>query len=116
MPRPRKCRRVCGLPAVREFAPSQPGRAAPVELLVEEFEALRLIDHQGLSQQQCSRMMGVSRATVQQIYDRARRLLAKALVEGAPLVIGGGDYRVCQGEGGCGRICPRQVRHSLGKK
>ena len=47
--------------------------------------------------------MEVTRATVQAIYGSARHKLAQALVQGRELVIGGGDFVICTGEGqGCG--------------
>ena len=100
MPRPRKCRMVCRLPGASEFVPLD-GRkdASPIVLTVDEFEALRLIDGEDYSQEQCGEQMHIARATVQQIYETARGKLARALVEGLPLRIEGGDYRLCDGSG-----------------
>ena len=46
MPRPKKCRRVCGLPSCSEFGPAvcERSEALPVLMSVEEYEAIRLID------------------------------------------------------------------------
>ena len=104
MARPRKYRRVCHYPQTLFFSPSegQP-EAAPVQLTVDEYETIRLIDRENLSQEECSIRMGVARTTVQTIYGAARKKLADAIVEGRPLEIGGGDYRLCSGENpGCG--------------
>ena len=111
MPRPRKCRRVCRLPSNRGFTPvsSQEDRE-PIILTVDEFETIRLIDQQELSQEQCGQYMGVARATVQQIYTAARRKLADALVEGLALRIEGGDYRLCENDEECFG-CPGCWRH-----
>ena len=98
MPRPKKCRSVCRLPQVVAFSPENlpdPGQA--VILTIEEYETIRLIDKEGLSQEQCSEQMQVARTTVQQIYATARRKLADVLVDGLPLRIAGGDYRLCSG-------------------
>ncbi len=105
MARPKKCRRVCQLPDTKEFVPA--GKSAcddnAVVLTVDEFETIRLIDHQDLSQEECGANMQIARSTVQGIYNDARRKLAIALVEGRPIRIEGGDYQICDGNGGrCG--------------
>lgn len=112
VPRPRKCRRVCHFPGTLEFAPAGVSpRAEPVVLTVDEYEAVRLIDKEGLSQEECSARMGVARTTVQQIYAAARGKLARFLVDGLPLRIEGGDFRLCGGEGaGCGGCFKRRYR------
>ena len=108
MPRPKKCRRVCGMPGNQRFGPLGCDAGAPVIMAVEEYETIRLIDLEGLTQAQCSAQMGVSRATVQGIYDGARRKLADCLVNGRAVYIEGGDYQVCGSPGGCHRGCPHR--------
>lgn len=111
MPRPQKWRRVCGLPGSARFGPLGGGSCADeiVTMTVDEYEAIRLIDLQGFTQEECARQMGVSRTTAQGIYDCARRKLADALVNGKILVIEGGRYVLCDGSeevrgcGGCRR-------------
>ena len=106
MPRPRKRRNVCSLPQINEFQPIRADGSVRemVVLAVDEYEAVRLIDHEGLSQEECSENMNVARTTAQQIYANARKKIARALVEGLPIRIEGGDYRVCSGTGNfCGR-------------
>ena len=66
-------------------------------LTVDEYECIRLIDHQGFSQEQCAEYMQVSRATAQLIYETARKKLAEALVKGCSILIEGGEYRICYG-------------------
>ena len=107
MPRPSKCRRVCAAPRQAEFGPA--GCACggqPVLLQLDEYEVIRLIDLEGMTQEQCARQMEVARTTVTGIYDSARRKIAQALVEGRRLVIGGGNIRICAGDRrGCGKSC-----------
>lgn len=110
MPRPRKCRKVCHMPKVCNFVPvGQDENQTAVVLTVDEFETIRLIDEQGFSQEECSSYMQVARTTAQAIYNTARAKIATALVEGMPLRIEGGDYRLCEGRedvchcGGCQR-------------
>lgn len=110
MPRPRKCRKVCQMPPIQEFRPvgGSPCHAAVI-LTVDEYEAVRLIDRQGFSQEECSTYMQVARTTVQLIYNSARKKIADALVDGLPLRIEGGEYQLCDGKesycgcGGCRR-------------
>lgn len=109
MPRPRKCRKVCCLPVQDTFCPIgvEYEEERAVIMGVDEYETLRLIDHRGMTQEECGTYMQIARTTVQQMYDDARRKVAKALVEGRPLKIVGGQYRLCSGEetycrcGGC---------------
>ena len=111
MARPRKCRKVCCLPKYNEFIPAH-GREEDQEtivLTVDEYEAVRLIDHENFSQEECSEYMGVARTTVQQIYTLARKKLSQMLVDGKKLEIRGGQYQICDGKeeycgcGGCRR-------------
>ncbi len=97
MARPTKVRRVCSPPRNPSFSPTIKGRGEPIILTMDEYETIRLIDKEGLSQEECSIQLGVGRTTVQKIYDTARKKLAEALVLGLPLKIEGGDFRLCSG-------------------
>lgn len=104
MPRPRKCRKVCRMPVATIFH-ANGGTEESVILTVDEYECIRLVDHQGFSQEQCAAYMQVSRATAQLICESAHQKIAKALVGGFNLRIEGGDYRLCDGQEercGCG--------------
>ena len=116
MSRPRKFRKVCHYPATLAFHPEN-GKGDPVELTVDEYETIRLIDLEGCSQEECSVSMGIARTTVQLIYGSARKKLAAAIVEGRPLYIRGGDYRLCSGEeGACSRSCYKRHYHKTYEK
>ncbi len=94
--RPRKCRFIRESPSVRFFKP----RAIPlcdldvVTLKDEEWEAIRLIDYDGLDQLTAAQHMKVSRPTFSRVLARGRAAVAKALAEGCALAIEGGDARL----------------------
>ena len=96
MSRPRKWRRVRGLPANRRFGPldPRPHHEESVIMTVEEHETLRLIDLEGMNQEECAMQMDVARTTAQGIYYEARKKLADALINGKILIIEGGNYRL----------------------
>ena len=109
MPRNAKCRRVCQMPAHDRFSPEQPTGQDTILLTVEEYEAIRLMDYLGLTQEETAVRMDVARTTVQRIYAQARQKLAAFLVEGRPLQISGGSYSLCghQKTHCCGHPCGR---------
>lgn len=63
-----------------------------VFLLFEEFESIRLTDYENLTQEEAAEKMNISRPTFTRIYEKARKNIAKAFVEGKAIVIKGGDY------------------------
>lgn len=97
MARPRKWRRVCALPQVDKFGPIDLSKdiSESIIMTVEEYETIRLMDLEGLNQEQCANNMEVARSTVQRIYDSARKKIANTLVNGKTLKIEGGDYKLC---------------------
>ena len=96
MPRPPIERSVGGVPRVTLFKPAGvPGRELEqLQLAVDELEAIRLVDLEGLSHQSAAEAMGVSRQTVGRVLERGRAKVAEALVGGKAILIGGGQYRV----------------------
>lgn len=95
MARPQKPRKVCFHPSCTDFV-TQAESGEVITMALDEYETIRLIDFEGLSQDECARQMEVARTTVQAIYARARRKLAQYLVQGTRLKIAGGDVRLCQ--------------------
>ena len=95
MSRPRIKKFVCDEPKFKEFNAKDSMEECSTCLTIEEFEAVRLIDLEEMSQEECSVQMQVSRPTVQILYSNARRKIAEFIVNGKGLVIDGGDYRLC---------------------
>ncbi len=96
MPRPLKCRRVALLPNVTYFKPAGiPLRALDeVRLSVEEAEAIRLKDLEGLEQEQGAERMNISRPTFQRVLASARQKIANALLNGKAIRIEGGNFEI----------------------
>ena len=95
MPRPQKPRLVEFVPTVTYFKP--PG--IPLSMLdevrvgVDELEALRLKDMEGLEQEECAGRMDLAQSTFQRILSAARGKLTRAIVEGKAIRIEGGKYK-----------------------
>jgi len=87
-------RKVLNPPVIKGFKPYGPESGKlnlePVNLLYEEYEALRLCDYDRSNHQQASLMMGVSRPTFTRIYASALQKIAVAFVEGRQISIEGG--------------------------
>ena len=66
MARPCKARRICAMPGCRRFGPDEPcADAACVTMKLDEYEAVRLIDLEGLTQEACAVRMDIARTTAQ---------------------------------------------------
>jgi len=92
MPRPKKPRFVSGYPTLTAFIPEGVPITGEVYLSVEELEAVRLSDFEGLDQESAANLMEVSRQTYGRILAHARSIISEALVTGKALKIEGGDY------------------------
>ena len=96
MVRPVKDRIVAYNPEISYFKP----RGIPlveldeVKITVDEREAIRLADLLGLSHAEAGKRMGVSRATFGRIIQRARQIVADALINGKAINVDGGNYRL----------------------
>lgn len=104
MVRPKKRRFIAAKPEVTYFKPRgiQLRVLEETSLTLEELEAIRLKDLEGMDQEECSKKMEVSRTTFQRVLTSARMKLADFIVSGKALRIGGGDYMVQIGRGGRG--------------
>lgn len=99
--RPMKPRVIKGLPEVSRFIPASPkgniiSGKEPLVMTPDELEALRLVDYDGLLQEEAAQRMGVSRGTVWRCLDSARRKVATMLVEGRELVITSSEEHLTQ--------------------
>lgn len=103
MARPRKHRRICHIPDVNEYNNGKSNNS--VRLTVDEYEAIRLIDYVGLTQQECAKQMQVARSTITAIYDNARYKISSSIIEDKPLRVSGGDYEPCENSTHCCGQC-----------
>jgi len=70
-----------------------------VVLSYSELETIRLVDLEGLTQEEAAQQMGISRRTFWNDLKSARVKVATALVKGMPIRIEGGEYEVRGGRG-----------------
>jgi len=116
MPRPRKSRKICSHPQCTSFGP-RGACGQTISMAIDEYEVVRLIDFEGLTQEQCAAQMEVARTTVQAIYASARKKLAECIVRGFMLHIDGGDIHFCKHRGeACGQGCCRRKNNSANGK
>ena len=89
MPRPKIPRQICGRPADSCFKPNaRPmSQLEQIHLAADEFEALRLVDLQGMQQQEAAVVMGVSRQTLANILKMARFKVVSCLNDGKALIM-----------------------------
>lgn len=100
MARPTKWRKIENIPTIPYFIPSEKDiKEVPENVLkLEELEAVRLKDLEGLEQDECAEKMQVSRPTFQRILISAREKIADSLVNGKVIHIEGGNFTL--------NICP----------
>ncbi|MBN1986890.1 MAG: DUF134 domain-containing protein [Prolixibacteraceae bacterium] len=93
MPRKKRNRRIQVPPVIKGMSVfGVRGRKSnEVHLLLEEYEAIRLLDYQNLTQEEAAVHMDISRPTLTRIYEEARNKVATAFVEGRDIIFRGGD-------------------------
>ena len=98
MSRPQNNRKISSPPLMQGFKPFGIPRSAleTVMLTYDEYEAIRLLDYEGLMQEQAAEHMAVSRPTLTRIYESARKSIARAFVEGKMIMIEGGNVEFGQ--------------------
>jgi len=95
MARPKQERKICNPPLMQGFKPYgiQRNASSSLSLLFDEYEAIRLLDYEGMNQEQAAEKMNVSRPTLTRIYEKARKTIATAFVEGKMILIEGGNVQ-----------------------
>jgi uncharacterized protein len=93
MPRRKRNRRIQVPPVIKGMSVYgiRGRRSNEVILYLEEYEAIRLLDYQNLTQEEAAIHMDVSRPTLTRIYEEARKKVATAFVEGRGIIFRGGD-------------------------
>ena len=95
MPRPRRCRSVGFQPDVTYFKPAGV-RMVDLEetiLTIDELEAVRLKDLEGLEQEEAAKKMNISQPTFHRLVLEARKKIADAVVNGKAIKIEGGNFK-----------------------
>jgi len=89
MPRPRKKRRVMGRPNSSYFKPAgiRMFELEESELSLPEFEAIRLIDFERISQSSAGEKMHISQSTLSRVLSSGRRKIADAIINGKAIRI-----------------------------
>jgi predicted DNA-binding protein (UPF0251 family) len=75
------------IPPITSFTPNPPRNPEPVFIEFAEVEAFRLVDMEGLSQEEAGQRMSISRGTIWRLVQNARRKAAQALSEGRIICI-----------------------------
>lgn len=130
MPRPRRCRRIRFMPWFTQFVPAGVESPEILTLTLDELEAIRLKDLEGLPQEEAAKKMGISQPTFNRILKSARGKIAESLVSGKLIRIEGGEYKMVPPRGrgrGIGRagfgapphecVCPKcgyRIPHQRG--
>jgi predicted DNA-binding protein (UPF0251 family) len=91
MPRKQKQRKIFLPPRIKGYQAIGLENPETIELNLDELEAIKLLDYENLNQQDVATNMNVSRPTLTRIYNRARKKIAKAIVEGKSITFGGGS-------------------------
>ena len=95
MPRPRICRRVRFRPGVTYFKPAGVRMTELDEtiLSIDEYEAVRLVDLEGIEQSKAGEQMKISQPTLSRLLKNGRKKLAEAIVKGKAIRIQGGSFK-----------------------
>ncbi len=94
MVRPRIFRKISGTPEITCFRPEKENLDSlePIEVTIDEFEAIRLRDYHDIHQKKSAEIMGISQPTFHRTLNSARKKISKALIEGNTIIVTGVDY------------------------
>ncbi len=117
MPRPRRFRRVRFQPNVTYFKPAgvEVKNLKESIVTVDELEAIRLKDFEGLQQEEAAKKMNISQPTFHRLLLSARKKIADVLVNGKALRIEGGVYKMVGFGGGRGQGAGRGAGMGQGR-
>ena len=93
MPRPEKKRIVNTPPLFNSFKPTGFMRTSlqTISMSLDEYEAIRLADYEGLDHAEAAEFMEISRSTFTRLIEKARKKMSAFIIEGAELSIEGGN-------------------------
>lgn len=93
MPRPQKSRKVCNPPKMQGYKPFGIAFCATEHIILQydEYESIKLVNYDNISQEEAADRMNISRPTLTRIYNSALVKIAQAFVEGKSIIIEGGN-------------------------
>jgi predicted DNA-binding protein (UPF0251 family) len=89
MVRPRLCRRIFSNPDVTYFKPRgiPMNNLAEIILRMDEYEAVKLKDLEGLEQEECAKRMNISQPTFHRLVVSARKKISDAIINGKAIKV-----------------------------
>ena len=101
MARPRRDRRIAFQPDVTYFKPAGVPMMHLKETMLsfDELEALRLMDSEGLDQNESAKKMKISQSTLSRLLKEGRKKLTDAIIQGNAIKIQGGNFKMVQPSG-----------------
>lgn len=95
MPRPQKNRKVCNPPKMQGYKPFGIAFCATEHVILQydEYESIKLVNYNNISQEDAADSMNISRPTLTRIYNSALTKIAQAFVEGKSIIIEGGNIQ-----------------------
>lgn len=111
MPRPRKKRCIKGKPKYKKFGPKGTPGLEEIILKLEEFESIRLMDIEDLTQEECALRMNIGRSTFQRIYKNARSKIAESIINNKDLIFSDQDENIMIRDQG--KDCQRRLKDEI---